>query len=259
MILFENAFLKIRCFNSVVNQVLEVNIIEIMKNGKLIVEEYEFNPTSNRLENIFLIELPHTELKALTIKTKQTTLRGQTYCVASLQRGKGTGAKELITLLAGYISSEKPLSYPPIHLENATEGIGNIILITLEVEQPSINITSPTNTLTKIYQIWGVATLNALSAENRLFLYKHVGDINAPIYSQIDTFTTPGETTFLIAPLGFTQNRLSGFPLDSGNLSFISTDNIILLPNETLTLTSLFSTDVDFYTLQIKQEELFYI
>jgi hypothetical protein len=259
MILFENSFLKIRCFNSVDDQILEVNLIEIMRNGKLIVEEYEFKPTSDRLENTFIIELPHIELKAVTIKPKQTTVRGQTYCVASLQRGKGVGAKELITLLAGYISSAKPLSYPPTILENSTEGIGNIIFKSLESFAQEIIISSPTNTLTKIHEIFGICELNATSLANKLFIYKELNGNSIPVYAQTDTFPTPDSIAVLIAPIGYAQNHLSGFHTNITSLAFITTNNIILLPNQRLVLTSLFFSGLDHYLIEIKAEELFYI
>jgi hypothetical protein len=259
MILFENAYLKIRCFNSVSDQILEVNLIEIMRNGKLIVEEYEFKPTNDRLENTFFIELPHAELKALTIKPKQTTVRGQTYCVASLQRGKGTGAKELITLLAGYISSAKPLSYPPISLENSTEGIGNIIFKTLFSEGDFLFINSPVNTLSKIYEIFGIANLNETSASNRLFLYKLTDFGHSPIYAESDTFISPISISFTIANFGSSLNKITNLSTDINNLIFITTDNIILLPNEFIVLSAQVFGPTDNFFIQLKVEELFYI
>lgn len=260
MLLPENSYLKLRVYNAVANLKLEVNIIEIDKNKKLVIEEYEFTPANDRLEKTYIIKLPHEELAFLTIKTNTQCVRGQLYCIASIQRGEQQGAKELITLLAGYVTKAKPLSYPPVYIENATSGVGNIVTKEIEVfDAYEVIILSPTNTLSKIHDIAVIVNSTATSAANKLIITKYLFGLTTVLFEQKYTIITPATFTVLIANFGFQQTTSSSGTTDVADTAYITTHNLILTPNEELRIGMETKEATDAYQVTYKVEELFYI
>jgi hypothetical protein len=173
-------------------------------------------PTFTNTTNTTVLRVPVTGfLVYVSLQAAVATLRCETYAVVELLDQNGTFQS---TLFAGYVTANKPLSYPPINVEDSFSGYGKLVMSDVAPVFYVGTITVPANRIYKPISGYFQVTTDAVVG-NRLAFFMAFNTASAR-----DQFTIASQgaaTAAIIARFEFTVVGTSYTSISATPITYI--------------------------------------
>ena len=226
--------LYLNAVSSQTNEKVTVVARLMMPNGKVQSFPRTISLVSGAAATFVTDELPQGFLLSCSLECTVATRRGQTYARVSVYM---QDQSFLHVLKAGYITQEKPVSYPPIEVEDPYTGYGNVKEGTLAWSGSQATLTVPANRIWKFLAARFQLQTDATGANRWANIFFTLDTASATI---VAPSSQPASLTYIYSflPIGYNQ-------------AVTGASNYVMIGTPELVLPAAFNVDFSISNLQL--------